>query len=261
MRDTIYDEGLYHEIAQFVTKHRKGGRPTTFFPPRRGGFNFHYRIQYSDGGSAIIRFPLPGYFQMAEEKLRAEVAAIRYIADHTTIPVPFILHYGMADESPRSLGPFMIMEYIENAGDVVDVLRLPEHAPGEKPVLDPGIDEAKLEYMYGQIADIMLQLAACNFFKIACLGLADGSEDDDAETGVVVTSRPLTYIPHFELPSTSRTFSTSSEYYSALADMHLQQLSYQRNQAITSAEDCRKKYIARWVRTASIPPFPANVNS
>ncbi|KFH43666.1 hypothetical protein ACRE_055790 [Hapsidospora chrysogenum ATCC 11550] len=255
MRDTIYDEDVYHEIARFVTKHRNGGRPTTFSPPRRGGFNFYYRIQYSDGGSVIIRFPLPGYFQMAEEKLRAEVAAIRYIADHTTIPVPFILHYGMADQSPRSHGPFMIMEYVENAGDVVDVLRLPEHAPGEKPVLDPGIDEAKLEYMYSQIADIMLQLAACNFSKIGCLGLADGSEDDDAEPGVVVTSRPLTYniallgevggIPHFELPSTSRTFATSSEYYSALADMHLQQLSYQRNQAVTSAEDCRKKYIAR----------------
>ncbi|XP_044721313.1 phosphotransferase enzyme family domain-containing protein [Hirsutella rhossiliensis] len=52
-------------------------------------------------------------------------------------------------------------------------------------------------------------------------------------------------VPYFELPSTSKTFSTSSEYYSALADMHLQHLSFQRNQAVKSSEDCRRKYIAR----------------
>jgi len=69
LRGTIFNQDLYYEIARFVTKHRKGGRPTKFHPPKLGGFNFHYRIEYSDGDSAIIRFPLPGYFQIAEEKL------------------------------------------------------------------------------------------------------------------------------------------------------------------------------------------------
>ncbi|KND87285.1 hypothetical protein TOPH_08061 [Tolypocladium ophioglossoides CBS 100239] len=43
----------------------------------------------------------------------------------------------------------------------------------------------------------------------------------------------------------SRTFADSSECHSVLADMHLQQLSFQRNQAIESPADCRKNYIAR----------------
>ncbi|EQL03769.1 phosphotransferase family protein [Ophiocordyceps sinensis CO18] len=189
MKDTFWNQGLYHEIARFVTRHRKGGSPVKFFPPRRGGFNFHYRIQYSDGRSAIIRFPLPGYFQMAEEKLLAEVAAMRYIADNTTIPVPFILHYGMADESPGRLGPFIIMEYIENAGDMTDVLRTSGRPLGEKPVLDPVIDETKLEYVYGQIADMMLQLAKCNFSQIGCLGMRNGSNYGDPE----ITCRPLSF--------------------------------------------------------------------
>lgn len=252
LRDTLYDEDLYHEIATFVTKHRKGGSPVKCFPPKIGGFNFHYRILYCDGSSAIIRFPMPGYFRMAEEKLLGEVAAMRYIADNTTIPVPSILHYGMADESPRRLGPFLIMEYIENCGDMADVLRAPGHPHEDKPVLDPAMDEAKLDHVYGQIADIMLQLAKCDFSRIGCLGMSNSNGDDgDPE----ITSRPLSLnmtqlgevggVPHFELPPTSKTFSTSSQYYSALADMHLQQLSFQRNQVVLSDDECRKKYIAR----------------
>ncbi|PNY26322.1 Uncharacterized protein TCAP_03752 [Tolypocladium capitatum] len=257
IKEKLYNEDLYYEIARFVTKHRKEGNPTTFFPPRRGGFNFHYRIQYSDGRSVIIRFPLPGFFRMAEEKLRAEVAVMRYIADNTTIPVPVVLHYGMADESPGGLGPFIIMEYIDNSGDVTNVLETPGRRVGEKPVLDPDMNEEKLEHVYSQIADIMLQLAKCEFSRIGCLGLPsrndDGDGDGDGDQDVIC--RPLSFniaqlgevggVPHFELPAISKTFSSSSEYYSALAEMHLQQLSFQRNQAIRSAADCREKYIAR----------------
>ncbi|KAG9250826.1 phosphotransferase family protein [Emericellopsis atlantica] len=252
--EAIFNEDLYYEIARFVTKHRTGGSPMKFLPPRMGGFNFHYRIQYSDGRSAIIRFPLPGFFQMAEEKLCAEVAAMRYIADNTTIPVPFVLHYGMAHESPGALGPFIIMEYMDNFGDVIDMLKAPDRPFGEKPVLDPDMEEEKLEYMYSQIADIMLQLAKCDFSQIGCLGMRNHNDETD-NVDPEVTCRPMSFniaqlgevggVPYFELPAVSKTFSTSSEYYSALADMHLQQLSFQRNQAIKSADDCRKKYIAR----------------
>jgi hypothetical protein len=55
---------------------------------------------FSDGGSAIIRFPQPGNIRFPEEKIRKEVAIMRYIADKTSIPVPFVLHYGMGDEGP-----------------------------------------------------------------------------------------------------------------------------------------------------------------
>ncbi|KAL2022907.1 hypothetical protein VTK56DRAFT_4438 [Thermocarpiscus australiensis] len=144
------------------------------------------------------------------------------------------------------------MEYIENTGDVVDVLQAPGRPPEERPFVNPDIDEEKLEYMYSQIADIVLQLSQCNFSRIGCLGMPDG---DDGDSEPDVTCRPLSFnvaqlgevggVPYFKLPAASKTFSSSSEYYSALADMHLQQLSFQRNQAIRSADDCRKKYIAR----------------
>ena len=116
--------------------------------------------------------------QPSGEQMSIYDAAMRYIADHTTIPVPFVLHYGMTDESPGRLGPFIIMEYIDNAGDMVDVLRAAGHTPGEKPVLDPDIDEEKLEHIYGQIADIMLQLASCDFSRIGSLGTRSRDGDD-----------------------------------------------------------------------------------
>ncbi|PTU21307.1 hypothetical protein P175DRAFT_0500208 [Aspergillus ochraceoroseus IBT 24754] len=54
-----------------------------------------------------------------------EVAAIRYLQDHTSIPVPFILHWGTKEESPLGLGPFIIMEYIEHEMNMSKALNTP----------------------------------------------------------------------------------------------------------------------------------------
>lgn len=248
-KKTLYNKELYYEIVRKVKEHRMGGDALEICAPQRGAFNVYYRIRFAAGAGAMIRFPIPSYFKYAEEKLLAEIAVMRYISDNTTIPLPFVLHYGMKEESPGGLGPFIIMEWVENAGDVVDVLNTPGLRYEDPPVLDPHIDEEKLEHMCSQMADILLQLCKCNFTAIGSLGFRD--EEDDPE----VTTRPLSLniaqlanfgrVPHFELPSTTMTFTSSSSYYCALADMHLQQLSFQRNQAIDSADDCRKKYIAR----------------
>lgn len=53
----------------------------------------------------------------------------------------------------------------------------------------------------------------------------------------------LVHIPSHLLPQT--TFKTASEYFLVLAEMHMTHLSMQRNDAIESAKDCRRKYIAR----------------
>ena len=256
-RQKLYNEDLHHEIVRKVVKHRMGGDPLEICSPQRGAFNVYYRIRFAEGAGAMIRFPMPAYFQYANEKLLAEVATMRYISDNTTIPLPFVLHHGMKEESPGGLGPFMIMEWVDNAGDVVDVLNKPGLELEDTPVLDPDINEEKLEQMYSQMADILLQLSRCNFASIGSLGFR--TEEDGPE----VATRPLSLnvsqlanfarVPHFQLPSISTTFTNSSEYYAALADMHLQQLSFQRNQVIDSAEDCRKKYIARLAQTSSFP--------
>ncbi len=232
----LYDKDLYYEITRFVTKHRHGGRPVEICAPQKGAFNVHYRVRYDDGGSAMIRFPIPGFFRFADEKLLTEVAVMRYVADHTTIPTPFVFHYGTTEESPGKLGPFIIMEYLENAELLVDVLNTPGFTSKMKPVLDPNIDEAKLEYIYGQMADV---LAPAVYVRLLPDRLPGLRRDEDGDEEPVVMTRPLGFniaqlgevggVPHSKLPVTSKTYSSSTEYYSALADMHLQQLSFQRN--------------------------------
>ncbi|KIH93607.1 hypothetical protein SPBR_09178 [Sporothrix brasiliensis 5110] len=39
---------------------------------------------------------------------------MRYVAAKTSIPVPHVYHYGIADENPVGLGPFIIMDYIDH---------------------------------------------------------------------------------------------------------------------------------------------------
>lgn len=247
-KKTLYNEDLYYEIVRKVVEHRMGGHPLEILAPQKGAFNVYYRVRFAEDQDALMRFPQPAYFRYAEEKLDAEVAAMRFVADNTTIPIPFVLHYGPREESPGGLGPFLTMEWVDNAGDVVDVLNTPGLSYEDPPVLDPDINEETLFTTYGQMAGVLLQLWRHDFTSIGSFGFA-GSDNPEPE----VIRRPLSVnsaqvanfvrVPHYELPSS--TFTSSSAYYSALADMHLQQLSYQRNQAVESADDCRKKYIAR----------------
>lgn len=245
----LYGGNVYQEIIEKVAAHRMGGDPIQLCSPQKGAFNVQYRLRYATGSDAMIRFPIPAHFDYAREKLLAEVAVMRHVSDHTTVPLPFILHHGMKSESPGELGPFIIMEWVENAGDVVDVLNTPGLSYQDPPALNPSIVEDKLRHMYGQMADILLQLCQKGFNAIGSLGFP--SDEDDP----TVMTRPLSMnlaqlanlarVPLSFLPPATRTFSTSSDYYKVLADLHLSQLCFQRNQAIDSADDCRKKYVAR----------------
>lgn len=73
-----------------------------------------------------------------EEKVRNEIAVIRYIQKNTSIPVPFILHWRTKNESPLGPGPFILMEYIDHATDLSTAsLTL---GGGDRPILDPSIN-------------------------------------------------------------------------------------------------------------------------
>ncbi|RLL93411.1 hypothetical protein CFD26_100911 [Aspergillus turcosus] len=195
-------------VGNLIDKWR-GGVPDTLLTPGRGAFNAWVRLKFVDGGSAVMRIPCYGKSMFPEEKM------------------PHILHYGMTKDSPDELGPFIIMEYIEHEYDLVDALNTPGIPDDERPILDPQISEERL------IAN----------------------EDDDLDDLWVVQHRPLTlnmnelvqvgnFPPHL-LPAGP--FTTSSSYYRALADMHLDHLVTQRNDAVDSPEDCRTKCIARFL--------------
>jgi hypothetical protein len=142
------------------------------------------------------------------------------------------------------------MEYVDHACDISDALNTPGRPDEERPILNPSVDQAKLRKLYGQIADVLLQLSKLSFSKIGSLTQID-------EHTRTVAARPLASnmnqiiqlgtLPRSKLPVEGATFETSSSYLTTLAKLHLSHLTYQRNDAIDSASDCRQKYIARYL--------------
>ncbi|RAL11774.1 uncharacterized protein BO97DRAFT_470677 [Aspergillus homomorphus CBS 101889] len=165
-----------------------------------------------------------------EEKVRNEVATMRYIYDQTSIPVPFVHHWGTKKKSPLELSPFIIMDFIDHETNMYDALNT------------PGCPRAE------QAAKTLLQLSRLSLPRIGSLEQVD-------DFTWAVTKRPLSIpmytlvelgsLPQSKLPTT--TFDTTSSYFEALAELHITHLVHQRNDAIDSPDDCRRKLVARYL--------------
>ncbi|KAG9252416.1 phosphotransferase family protein [Emericellopsis atlantica] len=247
---SIRTNELYHAVANMILKYTsKDGQPMQLHTPVWGAYNKVYRLEYKDGSSVVMRVPMQGAVQFPEEKIRYEVATIRHIATHTTIPVLHIYHHRTAAENPTGLGPFIIMDYIDHHQNMSRALADPGRDIGERPVLDPNITEGKLELLYGQIANILLQLSTLKFPRLGSL------MEEEGVGSVSVGGRPLIsnmndIVQHINapeeiLPSPSQSYSSAHEWYSSLADMHMAQLALQHNDAVEDEEDARDKYVAR----------------
>lgn len=241
----LFKTETWTAIGDFMIKHRRGV-PTELCQPRAGAFNVSFRMKFEDGGSALIRFPKPGATMFPEEKVRNEVAVIRYIQENTSIPVPFILHWGTKNESPLSLGPFILMEYIDHATDLSTALNTPTLGDDDRPILNPSININMLEMLYGQMADILIQLSRLSLPRVGSLAQIDDFTWEARHRPLTIGMNELVRLgtlPRSTLPTT--TFETTSAYFDALAELHLQHLSHQRNDAVDSANDCRRKFVAR----------------
>ncbi len=172
---------------------------------------------------------------------------MRYVAANTTIPVPHVYHYGTTADNPTGLGPFIIIDYIEHHQNMSRELLDPARAAGKRPILDPELGEEKLEFLYSQVAHILLQLSSLMFPRIGSLAEKQG------RGSISVMGRPLIMnmnelVVHTNAPASilpSQTYASSDEWYSALAGMHVAQLALQRNDAVEDEADARDKYVAR----------------
>ncbi|KAI1428946.1 phosphotransferase family protein [Xylaria sp. FL1777] len=250
-QDEIWEKSLYSKevrraVGNLILRYRPGPAEV-LHRPIKGGYNVLWRLEYKDGSSTALRVPFKGSVKFPDEKTRYETATMRYIAENTTIPVPKVYHYGTAAENPIGIGPFIIMEYIEHEMTMSEALADPLD-PDEYHVLDPNVSEHKLNLLYGQMANILLQLSRLKFPRIGSL-----VEHEDGK--ISVSGRPLTQnmnsliqltdMPPTLLPSPSQTYTNVDEWYTALADMHMAQLVFQHNDAVEDEDDARDKYVAR----------------
>lgn len=145
---------ILRPIADFILTYNRG-IATEFAILRKVSYNISLRLKYRNGAT-VIRLSQPGAVFFPEEKVVNEVSVMRFLADQTQIPIPFIHHSGTKKESPLELSPFIIMDYIEHETKMYDALNTPGYPKEQRGILDPNIAEDRLEMLYGQLAGILL---------------------------------------------------------------------------------------------------------
>lgn len=224
------------------------GKEAILVPPcRLGGYNMLYRVRV-DGlpSDVLVRVPCPSQCQFPKEKTLQEAATALLLQQRTQLPVPKLFQY----ETESTIGPLLMLQYIANEGDMSDVLSRPRHDTNEVPVLSEDLSEDMLHSMYLKLAKCILQLYQPEFSRI-------GSLNTESNGHISVQGRPITQnmsnmiqlanIPRDVLPSPTTTYTSAHEWYNALANMHLAQLVFQHNDLVTSEDDCRNKYISRYL--------------
>lgn len=79
-----------------------------------GSFNLCIKVRFDDGGPDwLVRFPVPGKTMFPNEKVRNEVAIMKFIEQRTNIPIPSVVAFGMAEDNPSGLGSFIITTFVE----------------------------------------------------------------------------------------------------------------------------------------------------
>lgn len=236
------------KIESFVEQ-ELGKTATWVSPMRIGGYNNLYGMQIEGSkNDVMIRLPQLSLAQFPDEKTFREAAVANFIAQNTLVPLPPVLFYGVSDPD-REIGPFTIIPFVENCGSMSRAIAMPnEKDPTEAHMLNPDIDEGLLEDFYTKIAVHQLELFEHKFPRIGSLSQTD-------EKTFLIEGRPITQnmnnmlqlanIPRAALPAEDKTYGTADEWYVELAKMHLAQLEFQHNDLVTTADDCRNKYIAR----------------
>ncbi|EAQ91085.1 hypothetical protein CHGG_03020 [Chaetomium globosum CBS 148.51] len=248
------------DVVAFVDSRLDGqgtGKYLGFF---KGSFNFSFHIGFGEGKpSVLIRVAKPGHTFTAwrDEKVKNEVRVIEYLREHTTIPLPRVRCWGLTDERPAQLGPFIIMDFIEGVR-LSTFLKEPSEDDQADPILNPAIEEATLETIYDQLADYILQISQLEFSSI-------GAISKDVSSGTwSVTGRPLTFnmnelatntgYPADQFPNAPLIH--ASDYFHALADHHLLHLRTQRNLSPSNgAADVQRRFIARHHFRQLIPKY------
>ncbi|OAL51118.1 hypothetical protein IQ07DRAFT_586673, partial [Pyrenochaeta sp. DS3sAY3a] len=138
------------------------------------------------------------------------------------------------------------MDYVDGI-TLATILKQPTETEQDEVILATNVDDTKLDYVYEQLADYMLQLSRLDFSAIGALSKMPSSNE------WIASERPLTYnmnelktvvsnYPTSGYPTAP--FTSAKVFLHSLADEHLVHLRTQRNLA-NGQEDAKKRFIAR----------------
>ncbi|TIA29420.1 hypothetical protein D6C79_09944 [Aureobasidium pullulans] len=249
-------------VEKLASSYREG-QPCKWELKRNGSFNSCHKVVFEDGTVWAVRFPIPGRVMHPDEKLRREVAIMRFVKEKTNIPAPEVIAFGTAaDNHDPSIGPFLITGWIEGIPVTTVIEELPR--PSWGPVLRSDIEDHLLRKIYRQMANILLELSEHDFDKIGALSMTEG---DDALPSWSIDYRPMTMkmndvkaggnviVDDHTLPP----FETTTDYMQHLVQQNITHLHKQRN-SIDDAADARRKFILRCRMEALVPYFTSKTH-
>ncbi|THV68128.1 hypothetical protein D6D28_06962 [Aureobasidium pullulans] len=249
-------------VERLASSYREG-RPCRWELRRNGSSNSCHKVVFEDGTAWAVRFPIPGRVMHPDEKIRREVAVMRFVKEKTKVPLPKVIAFGTAaDNHDPSIGPFLITEWVEGIPVTSLIEELPR--PSWGPVLRHEIEDNLLRKIYRQMANILLELAEHDFDKIGALSMTEG---DDALPSWSIDHRPMTMkmndveagsnviVDDHTLPP----FETTTDYMQHLVQQNITHLHKQRN-SIDDAADARRKFILRCRMEALVPYFTSKTH-
>ncbi|KAG7292988.1 hypothetical protein NEMBOFW57_003033 [Staphylotrichum longicolle] len=256
--DNIADRNAQDERIEFAR--RLINNRSDLITLLKGSFNIGLIHENRGSGEKIVlRFPCTGtvHAPWREEKVRNEVAVLEYLREKTSIPVPRVLCWGPAEESPYQLGPFIIMDFMEGV-DLSEIMETPGRDKDEVPVLNPNIDNEKLDYLFEQIAVYLLELSRLEFPRIGAIS------KDVASGEWTVADRPLTWNMNelVTLGDHPAEELDGMEPYERVSDSFLSKASHfkthlerQRNVAQDDEKEAWDRFVARRVFEKLIPVY------
>ena len=180
-----------------------------------------------------------------------------YLREHTSIPVPCVYHWGLTEESPLQLGPFIIMEFMEGE-NLGDIMKKPTLNEADLAILDPDINEAKLNGIFEQLTSLILELSRQEFPRIGAIS------KDPVSGDWTVAEPPLTYdmnevVSFASFPAdhftTMQVFDRSCDYFAARAQYLQTHLETQYTAAYDAKDITWGRYVARHSFAKLIPMY------
>jgi hypothetical protein len=181
-----------------------------------GAYNLVFEIRFEDGISWIARLRSVSCMQAVSEELlfespkykqhitESEIATMRYVREHTTIPVPEVYGYDTGTDNLAKT-PYILMECI----------------PGWRPPPKMGeLSENVLRTIVDQLANVLVQLSNLQFPKIGYLH-TDGTGEYRIDSMLDRRGKPV------------GPFSTAGDYYRWRADQPLNR----SNESLVNLQD------------------------
>ena len=155
-----------------IASNLRGGQNCTIIDKYTcGAYNLVFEIRFDDGISWIARLRSASPMQVVSQELvfespkykqhitESEIATMKYVRQHTTIPVPEVYSYDTGTDNPAK-SPYILMECIHG---------------WRTPARLADLSEDILRKVLDQLAMVLVQLSALQFSKIGYLHTDDAS--------------------------------------------------------------------------------------